>query len=523
MINKRQVIGIATFVTLGVLISLGLSRSIYQEESRAINIEFRATVDRLSAAVEREAILNLELLYALKTAVVLVPEMDAVRFRALTQSLLERSPAIQAFAWAPWLPETEALAFETRMQSEFEEFRLREISPNGLQPLTPRPWYVPVQYIEPLATNRAALGFDLASEASRRLALLRARDTGTMAATAGIRLVQETEDQTGFLVFAPLYSVGPGATGQDRPGELTGFINGVFRVGTLVELSIGTELSDSFLFEIHDVTKDDPIQLYSSHPDTNESFWRQDQRYEVGQVDIAGRWWQITATPSASFITSRRSLLPPLVAGSGIVLVSSLGLYLLLGLRKNAALRRARDELEAMSLTDGLTGVANRRHFDESLDREYRLAIRKGTTLSLVMIDIDFFKPFNDQYGHFEGDRCLKEVAGILKATVNRPTDLVARYGGEEFALVLPDTPNPTEIAEKCRRAVEAAAIAHEHGGPSGVVTISLGCTEITCTDTGFGLNVVVQAADYALYTAKEEGRNQVRYLSVPEAMARWS
>ncbi|OZB16202.1 MAG: hypothetical protein B7X58_05630, partial [Marinobacter sp. 34-60-7] len=97
------------------------------------------------------------------------------------------------------------------------------------------------------------------------------------------------------------------------------------------------------------------------------------------------------------------------------------------------------------------------------------------------------------------------------------------RYGGEEFALVLPDTSNPAEIAEKCRRAIEAAAITHEHGGPSGVVTISLGCTAIIGTDNGYGLNEVVQAADFALYTAKEEGRNQVRFLTVPEAIGRWS
>lgn len=513
--SRHHLVGIAVFVAFGVAISLALSRSIYQEETHTINLEFHATIDRLSSAVEREALLNLEILYALKTAVVLVPEMNSVKFRALTQSLLERSPAIQALAWAPWLPAADAARFEVAMRREFEEFRLMEISPDGLRPITRRPWYVPVQYIEPMATNRAALGFDLASEESRRVALLRARDTGTMAATAGIRLVQETEDQTGFLVFAPLYDVGPGATGQDRPGALTGFINGVFRVGTLVEQSIGAELSDQFLFEIHDVTDERPILIYRSDSSADTSRWRQDQRYQAGRVNIGGRSWRMSATPATAFISSRRSLLPPLVAASGIVLVGSLGLYVALSLRSNAALRKTRDELEAISLTDGLTGVANRRHFDECLDREYRLAIRNGTALSLVMIDIDYFKPFNDHYGHFEGDRCLKEVARILKETVNRPTDLVARYGGEEFALVLPDTPNPVEVAEKCRKAIQAAAITHEHGVEAGVVTISLGCTSVVGSESGHDLNHLVQTADLALYTAKEQGRNQVQFLSV--------
>lgn len=164
------------------------------------------------------------------------------------------------------------------------------------------------------------------------------------------------------------------------------------------------------------------------------------------------------------------------------------------------------------SITDGLTRISNRRHFDDFLRKEFYSMKRTGLPLSVVIIDIDFFKKYNDTYGHQSGDECLKKVAETLKKTIQRETDLVARYGGEEFVIVLPNTEQSGAllIAEKVREAVEELNIAHESSLVSNYVTISLGVA------TGYRENLsypeqVITFADEALYRAKEEGRNRIR------------
>ncbi len=169
-------------------------------------------------------------------------------------------------------------------------------------------------------------------------------------------------------------------------------------------------------------------------------------------------------------------------------------------------------ELQKISSLDGLTGVPNRRRFDEVLRQEWHRAMRHCSSLSLIMMDIDYFKNFNDTYGHQSGDECLKKVALSLDNTISRETDLVARYGGEEFVVILPETgmKGAQAVAEIIRSRVEELNIVHEASGVSKHVTISLG---VACTVPERELNIedLILAADKALYKAKEKGRNQVR------------
>jgi len=169
------------------------------------------------------------------------------------------------------------------------------------------------------------------------------------------------------------------------------------------------------------------------------------------------------------------------------------------------------DRLRELSATDGLTLLANRRSFDEALERQWHHATRHGEPVSLVMIDIDHFKAYNDLYGHGAGDRCLQQVATAIAAGVRHEGALVARYGGEEFAVILPRTEahEAAEIAEGLRRRVEALGIAHA-GNPVGSrVTISVGISTRTPPQTD-DFEDLMQSADQALYKAKEGGRNGV-------------
>ncbi len=180
--------------------------------------------------------------------------------------------------------------------------------------------------------------------------------------------------------------------------------------------------------------------------------------------------------------------------------------------KSEARLAEANKTLEKLSSLDGLTGIANRRRFDEMLKQNWHRSIRQSTSISLVILDIDFFKLYNDHYGHQQGDSCLQEVAAILEKTVTRETDLVARYGGEEFVAILPETgqKGALEIAEAMRNNTQEAKIEHVDSKVSDYVTISLGvATAIPERNTN--PESLVAAADKGLYKAKEDGRNQVQ------------
>lgn len=173
-------------------------------------------------------------------------------------------------------------------------------------------------------------------------------------------------------------------------------------------------------------------------------------------------------------------------------------------------IRSREEELTRLSVIDGLTKIANRRKFDEVLKSEYLIGCRTEKPLSVLMIDIDYFKLFNDTYGHPAGDACLKKVAAALQASVYRPTDLVARYGGEEFAIILPDTSETGErvIAEKIMNEITRLNIPHAGSGVDDHITVSIGgYTSIPSLldDPTF----IVAEADKSLYQAKEAGRNQ--------------
>lgn len=170
------------------------------------------------------------------------------------------------------------------------------------------------------------------------------------------------------------------------------------------------------------------------------------------------------------------------------------------------------NKLAALATSDGLTGLANRRHFDERLLDEWARAKRDGTPLSLLLIDVDHFKKFNDQYGHQAGDACLRSVGRILAEQAQRPADLVARYGGEEFVLLLPNTDAEgcEQVGEKVRGALHEFGMLHALNPPSKRVTVSLGGATNLPAGGLAECTSLVEAADRALYAAKDSGRNRL-------------
>ncbi|MBD2185278.1 PleD family two-component system response regulator [Planktothrix sp. FACHB-1355] len=173
-------------------------------------------------------------------------------------------------------------------------------------------------------------------------------------------------------------------------------------------------------------------------------------------------------------------------------------------------LEAANQELQRIACLDGLTQVANRRGFDETLEREWRRMAREQGFLSLILCDVDFFKAFNDHFGHLAGDICLQQVAHAIREATKRPADLVARYGGEEFAVILPNSPDrgAIHVAQQIQANIAALKISHPQSGVSQYVTASLGLACIVPPPHSQPI-MLIDAADKALYEAKASGRDR--------------
>lgn len=172
--------------------------------------------------------------------------------------------------------------------------------------------------------------------------------------------------------------------------------------------------------------------------------------------------------------------------------------------------------LQALALTDVLTGIPNRRKFNESLESDWKLALRNKTSIALLMIDIDEFKRFNDHYGHPEGDKCLIAVAALLSDTIERPIDMVARVGGEEFAVILPDTDlaGAKKVADNIRSAIHALNFPHSESRVCKHVTLSIGISSVH-PELVESPETLINTADKALYKAKHDGKDCARVIEI--------
>jgi diguanylate cyclase (GGDEF)-like protein len=254
-----------------------------------------------------------------------------------------------------------------------------------------------------------------------------------------------------------------------------------------------------------------------------------------GNIVVRLRFWHAFCVSWLTFLlyvltVSRITPMPPpVMINSSVVLFSAIIISLIANYQMENDLRwnylrnllkeietigleKAKAELERLSSSDVLTGLANRRHFDALLDTEWRMGIRKGTLLSVLFLDVDDFKAYNDNYGHHAGDVCLQKIAAVIRRSIHRPHDLCARYGGEEFIVLFPDISqeDTLQVAEKIRKSIELENLPHSYSRAASHVTISIGVATMT-PQRGMSQNLLVEMADRALYKAKELGRNQVQ------------
>ncbi len=239
--------------------------------------------------------------------------------------------------------------------------------------------------------------------------------------------------------------------------------------------------------------------------ETDSALWEQNRSVPV-LMDAFGLW----DVPDEVVFKrgSEKNFLGTLCIARNITEVKAMEQELL---SAQARLIGAVEELKELATKDALTGIANRRFFDEYLEKEWKRAQRDQDPFSIVMIDLDFFKVYNDTYGHQQGDSCLKEVAIAIDDAMKRPADMAARYGGEEFALILPETNSEgaLSLAEKLRKSIYDLNLEHKNSTCENRVTVSIGVATLK-VDKESGFSNLISKADKALYVAKDSGRNRV-------------
>lgn len=416
-------------------------------------------------------------------------------------------PGVQSVAFSPIVRAEDRRAHESAVRAEgFPDYSIfPEESSFAVSCV--------VLYIEPFrGRNLRAVGYDMYSETVRREAMDRARDTGKPALSGKVRLVfEEAPDvQPGFLVYLPIYRNGwPISTVDERRQALLGFINSSFRANDFLALLLrGTHA-------------DVELNLFDGRPSPDDLLYASEQTARVPrhvadrEIEIAGRRWTARFSSSNAFEELTEDNRPILILVFGVVL--NLAVFLILSMNARyqkhvsetaAALSLANEQLERLSVCDALTGIFNRRHFDEKLREDFLELGRGGRNFSLLMIDADHFKRINDTYGHQTGDEVLKRLARLLGDNT-RATDFVARYGGEEFSVLIPNTEGELDgvaVGEKIRNAVAASDFPNV-----GRITVSVG---VSCSSKTDGSDAdIVRRADKALYLAKAQGRNRACFV----------
>ncbi|MGF1693152.1 CHASE domain-containing protein [Photobacterium kagoshimensis] len=510
---------------MGVIISSVFFGLFYQVETKNIEREFQDEINDKALSYYKGLKFNLESIYALKAHFDHNETISLTSFAQEAAYILSRHNKVQALEWIPRVPHSAREHFEAEGKTHYKGYQFTERLSSGEMGLaTERDYYYPVFYLEPLELNRAAMGYDLNSNAQRREVMSRAIDSGDVQLSEGVALVQSKDNRIGVLALIPVFDT---PILNNREESLRGFIAGVFDIKSIFSAIYRGGEEKEIAITLWDAsTPANKSALYSrdlSHRSPGELLIQ--YRYTRSVMNYAGRRWVLEAIPSRHYFSSRRTHTPWWIFIVGNVCFGLSTWMAFIAAKKNEAMQNALDEknaqlnnanekLERLTKTDALTGIANRRYFDEYFGKEFLRSKRESKPLALLILDIDCFKQFNDTYGHQAGDRCLRLVATELERVLKRPADRIARIGGEEFAVLLPNTTSGIVVAKQCKTAIERIAIEHTSAKHAKVVTVSVGVVSVSKLENQTPESLF-NLADSALYQAKSAGRNTVRCIKV--------
>ena len=528
---------------IGISVSLLVAYEADRAQKNLRTSELSANLERWLSVLEFSTEKELTHAKTLATAFEDLSVLDESAFALLSANALKLYPDLDAVFWVPAIEAQQLSVFEKQMQLGSPEFMIKTYA--GEKHFTPAPVadnYFPVTYLagSELAGSEASLPYH-------------GWDLGSFAAVGSAFQHLDTQDKKFEVRFVPALDT---LVDEQAPQSRWQMLlltklavdvllpNGSRHVGAsylvfVVDFSLmfdffsdlpgGDTLQISVTVEVgrsDDAAKTAAQTVFEVQPQVGEL---EPEYTAFGSFsDRATAVWQVKIVPTDAFFSAQSNRIKLWVITIGLIITVLLMWYLYAIKRRTAMtekivdlrtqeLQLANHELDRLSHTDYLTGVANRRYFEENLEHEWARALRGKYPVTLLMVDVDSFKLYNDHYGHIQGDECLKSIAKALMDTVKRPADIVARYGGEEFVLMLPNTDQAVaSLAEACRRNVEELQLPHKDSAVSVYVTISVGVATMQPTP-GQSYRLLIKAADDALYQAKEQGRNQVVVVGLPE------
>jgi diguanylate cyclase (GGDEF)-like protein len=461
--------------------------SFYSQERRQTLAGFNTEVDAIGNQVFQELSFQFESLYLLKALFDGSTAVSDEEFHRIAKETLARHGNILALGWVPQVEH-----------------------PTG------EPSY-PLDYLSPEQRRSGLLGFNLAAVPAISPALQAGLNQRKLQVILQFPLFANEPELRGIFALLPVFGTD---VSNGEQASLRGYIVGFFHLDRLLGRLLEKHPIADIDLTLLDLTAGSKHRiLYHHQPPVGIPVSASSYLTELPV--IAGHQWCLRALPTDSYLNRHSSRVPHLIMLSGFIFTFLVAAYLRAAAVRSAEieelvkartrkLNETNDKLANLSMTDGLTDIANRRNFDSHLNVEWKRGIREQQPLTLILIDIDCFKAYNDHYGHLQGDNCLRRVAKILHEQTSRPRDLVARYGGEEFALILPHTDCAAKsLGEQCRSAVEALALPHTASPIASCVTVSVGVASLV-PQRGSQPVDLIALADQALYHAKNTGRNRV-------------
>lgn len=470
-------------IIFGMILSLLFGIFFYDKETKNIKLHLQKDVKHEMLTIKRELQLNFESLYILKGLFDGSSSVSINEFNLVSKSIIKKHKNIKSLYW---------LNINDK------------INKNNLN----------VKYVYPYNRSSIQPGFNLYSNKVFTNYFTHALKEELDFYMSSIDLSVELLRQKRLLVFLPTYK-----ENLEKEKVLKGFILCEFDIDDILNDVINLSDIDGLNTIVLDVNGDDIVTLY------NKRIYKQeDKNFRVENIlkNIGGRQWNIILTPSLEYVSSNRTVFPYFIGLTGVVFLFFASFYTFSIIKRNIIvaslvrektkeLSKVNRKLKEISRTDALTNVANRRYCNEYLQSEWDRSLRVKMPISIIMIDIDYFKQYNDSYGHLCGDKCLQDVAASLKNSIHRAGDFLARFGGEEFIMILPNTKDAFALANKIVRDIENLKIEHESSQVSQYVTISAGIINFI-PNKNQKLLSFVNKADEALYDAKAKGRNQVAF-----------
>ncbi|HEY6898625.1 MAG TPA: EAL domain-containing protein [Rhodocyclaceae bacterium] len=510
------------------LLSLTFAQ-VKQWEQDRIQAQFARDTEHIQTLIGNRLEIQLDMVISLERWIAADDDLSWKEWSAYVDPFLARHPGTMNFAWAPLVSHAQREAFE-RQPSASGRGRLRILdrtAAGNTFPASPAKEYLPIQYIQPLADNKPALGMNQLSLPVSAATVALSRSSGKPTATAGLRLVQEKADQVGVVIYQAVLA-------PERPDTMLGLVSSAMRMDDLINAAIqSNERSRIDICLVEKAALGEFKRLSGALGCESES-WLANHISKAIPLEFAGRDWELRLRPTGAYLSALRSWAVWTTLAVGVCMVGLLGALLLLTTGRtrrieelvaqrtdelgqaNALLRdqleaaeRAEEHIQYLARYDALTRLPNRSHWLERASAAVNSAFRHEDILAVLFLDLDQFKTVNDSLGHPVGDRLLSDAADRLAACL-RDDDLLARLGGDEFVVLLPRLTHPEDAATVATKLLGALALPFLIDEHELRVSVSIGIA--LYPDDGQDIDTLLKHADLAMYGAKDAGRDNYMF-----------